>query len=233
MNADRIQLNVVPVQEQVKQSRQAFKLFDNRPSAIAQAKLIDLLSSGIPLQRTATFAPVPNQVVRTLTSYTDADHSRVIFSASPGFGQNYGKLGADIYCSHGEAHSEPNLISQKYAGRRGDWNVADPAVDNANAAPGRTSFTLYTERKPCSVGTNCLGHLQAPRYKTTDRVEYTHPAGTTSLKIAEQYLAVAQNALPPAPENITFDTPIAQNVFDARYRTSTPKIVIPYTTASK
>ncbi len=228
MNADRIQLNVVPVQEQVKQSRQAFKLVDNRPLAIAQAKLIDLLSSGIPIQRSATFVSVPNQAVRELKPFVDTDHSRVIVSADPGFGQNYGKLDADIYYSHGEAHSEPNLISQKYAGMRGDWDVADRAVHNANGASGgRTPFTLYTERKPCSVKTNCLGHLQAPLYKTTDRVEYTYSAGTTPLEIAAQYFIKAQNVLPPGPD-VTFGPPIAQDVFDARYGTSTPKIVIPY-----
>lgn len=127
-----------------------------------------------------------------------------VFGGTPGFAQNYGYLDNYEYNSCGNGHTEPNLISRKYQGTFGDWNVANRAVDIANKN-NRASFELYTELEPCN---DCKSQLYDNRYIPNDVVHWTFPYDTnciTNLTCSELHKQKAQQLLSQNDKVIRWD----------------------------
>ena len=149
------------------------------------------------LQRQASIDKTssPHRTNRTiiLNTYLSSTDKKV-FNGIPGFAQNYGCLDTFQYNSHGQGHTEPNLISQKYANQDGNWSIANKAVDNANRN-NRTPFELYTELEPCG---DCKFHLYNNRYTPNDVVHWTFPYdinSITNLTCSELHKQKAQQQL--------------------------------------
>lgn len=204
MKADKIDSNVVPKPQPKRQSKQAFQMVDSRPLALAQAKLIHSISSGLPIQRAVSYgaddrnpsAPRGLYISNTVETQTK---KIIVVKTYDGFGQNYGLLNGAQYWSHGSGHSEPNLISTHYGGQQGTsvpdaWAKANAAVTAANTNAGglvhRAPFNLYTERKPCL---DCRGaaNLGNGRYKAADIVSFRF-GHYDDKSIAEQYQTAAE-----------------------------------------
>lgn len=153
--------------------KQGANIIDNRFNAVSQAQLINVIQRAASFQGGATIPPEIKNFRKSKMKIIENRRNTITVGGNKGegFGMNAGSIdgGSVRFNIYQGVHTEPLLISKRYAGEEGDWNIANEGIRRRNneQRDEEEPLRLYTERAPCR---NCGYQLGNDIYKNSDMV---------------------------------------------------------------